>query len=146
MTGTRTQPDRAPTGTAMVHLATFSVNPRDEASDRVVGVLRHETGLGTVASWYGRSLKDGGFSCNGLYLRGPDEPYRECPQIAAVFVLSLGHATRGPRGRTWAPTSQYAFVDRESAESHAAWMAEHYGWFGIEVRELPLDAPLVDSL
>jgi len=123
--------DKAPAGTAMVYLASYAADPLAEALDPVIAALRSADGLGEVARWFGRRVEDGGFSWDAVYLRGPEEPYAQIPDITSVFVLEHGNAVpKVPH----LPATQYAFVDRQSAEAHAAWMASRFSWDGIQVR------------
>lgn len=127
----------------MVYLASYSHDPLAEDFDPVIAALSNPDALGQVAQWFGRRIEDGGFSWDAVYLRGPDEPYAQVPKISSVFVLEQPSAIAGQPN---VPVSQYAFVDRQSAEAHAAWMASVYSARGILVRELALDVPLVASL
>lgn len=136
-------PDKAPAGTAMVYLASYSPDPMSEEFDAVIAALRDADALGDVARWFGRRIEDGGFSWDAVYLRGPEEPYASIPDISSVFVLEQPNAIPGQPNL---PVSQYAFVDRQSAEAHAAWRSNVYSSPGILVRELSLDSPLVASL
>lgn len=127
----------------MVYLASYSHDPLAEDFDPVIAALSNPDALGQVAQWFGRRIEDGGFSWDAVYLRGPDEPYAQVPKISSVFVLEQPSAIAGQPN---VPVSQYAFVDRQSAEAQAAWMASVYSVRGILVRELALDVPLVASL
>lgn len=135
--------DKAPAGTALVYLATYSASHANDAFDPVIAVLRDADGLDEVARWFGRNIEDGGFGWDAAYLRGPNEPYLRIPEISSVFILAPHNAAADFK---WAPISQYAFVDRATAGAHAAWFASRHGWPAVEIRELALDVPLVSSL
>ena len=135
--------DNAPAGTAIVYLATYSRDPHANIDDPVIAALRNANDMDEVARWFGRHIEDGGFSWDAMYLRGPEEPYARVPDISSVFVLEQPNAVNGALN---VPVSQYAFVDRQSAEIHATWMASTFSRNGISIRELQLDTPLVASL
>lgn len=117
-------PDKAPPGTAMVYLASYSPDPTSEVFHPVIAALTDPDALDEVARWFGRRIEDGGLSWDGAYLRGPDEPYARIPNIRSVFVLEQPNAIDEQPDL---PVTQYAFVDRQSAEAHAAWRASVYG-------------------
>lgn len=127
----------------MVYLASFSPDAMSEEIDPVIAALTDPDALADVARWFDRRIEDGGFSWDGFYLRGPEEPYARIPNINAVFVLEQPNAIAGQPDL---PVTQYAFVDRNSAEAHATWRASVYGSRQILVRELALNTPLVESL
>lgn len=135
--------DKAPEGTAMVYLASFAANPLASELTPVIAALRSPDGLDEVAQWFGRRIEDGGFSWDAVYLRGPEEPYEQIPDIPSVFVLEQRSADAHALP---IPVSQYAFVNRSSAEAHATWMMSRSAWAEIRIRELALDVPLVASV
>jgi hypothetical protein len=135
--------DKAPEGTVSVYLASYCSDPLANDFDPVIAVLRSADGLDEVARWFGRHVEDGGFSWDAAYLRGPDEPYSQIPAIDTIFMIVPRNV---PEAFQHAPVSQYVFTDRESAEAHANWMLSRSDWPEIEVRELALDVPLVESL
>lgn len=127
----------------MVYLASYCVDQDAEGFEPVIAAIRDPDGLDEVARWFGRRVEDGGFRWDAAYVRGPEEPYSQIPAIQSVFILAPRNAAADFE---WAPVSQYAFVDRQSAESHAAWLKHRGTELDIEVRELALDTPLVSAL
>lgn len=138
-------PDASPIDTAMVHLIGYSSDPLSDDFDFIAGLVREHDQVAEIVSAFYPVLSRDGFSSIGLYLRGGDESYRVCPSIASVFLVTLEpEASRN--SASWAPVSQFAFVDRESAEGYLARLIAETGLERLTVRELPLNVPLIAAV
>lgn len=132
-------PLAAPAGTALVYLIGWSADPLSDDFDEVIGFMRDDAHMAQFAAKCGINASAAELSSVGFYLRGEAEPYVECPPVEALYAITVDLPdVDGPR--RWSPLSQFAFVDRESAEAEAKHMTAEFGVTNISVRPLLLES------
>lgn len=137
-----THPDRAPTGTCLTYLVGYNTDPTADDFEVIVGIARSHAEVPALVLNCTGSATSRGFSTLGLYLRGRDEPYAVCPEVSSLYVLSIepGDAYHGG---SWTTVSQFAFVDRDSAEAYLAEYRKRHDLGPLTIRELSIGRPLL---